>query len=92
MKKKLHVLVVLFFVMLAGIVNAQTRLISGKVTAAADNTPIAGVSVRVVGTTIAVQTDVAGNYSINVPSENNVLSFAYIGYATRQFELSGIRP
>lgn len=45
-----------------------------------------------VGTTIAVQTDVAGNYSINVPSENNVLSFAYIGYATRQFELSGIRP
>lgn len=42
MKKKLHVLVVLFFVMLAGIVNAQTRLISGKVTAAADNTPLAG--------------------------------------------------
>lgn len=92
MKNKLHVLVVLFFIMLAGMVNAQTRLISGKVTAAADNSPIAGVTVRVVGSTIAVQTDVAGNYSINVPSENNLLSFAYVGYATRQFELSGIRP
>lgn len=66
-----------------GMSYAQNRQVSGRVTSAGDGRAIAGVSVSVVGTTTATQTDGDGNYSITVPN-GSVLNFSFIGYASQR--------
>lgn len=61
--------------------------ISGKVTDMSDNSPLPGVNVLVKGTTIGTITDVDGNYSVQVPSENSVLVFSSIGYVTQEISV-----
>ena len=82
MKQKLLSLV---FVLtcLIGMSYAQNRQVSGRVTSAADGSAIAGVSVSVVGTTTATQTDGSGNYSITV-ANGSVLNFSFIGYTSQR--------
>lgn len=59
---------------------AQEKRISGRVISAEDRNPIAGVSVRAVGTNVIVQTDEQGLYSIAVPSSVNALEYRFLGY------------
>ncbi len=82
MKQKL---LSLFFVLTCfiGASYAQNRQVSGRVTSATDGSPVTGVSVSVVGSTTATQTDGSGNYSISV-SNNSVLNFSYIGYVSQR--------
>lgn len=62
---------------------AQTRTISGKVTSKDDATPLPGVTIRVKGGTIGTQTDVEGNYKLDVPNDPKlVLEFAFVGMKT----------
>lgn len=92
MKHKLLIMVVCWLCLLStSAVQAQTRLVSGRVVSETDQAPLSGVSVRVVGTTIAEMTDVSGAFSINVPQELNELSFTSVGYQTKTYTLSGIR-
>ena len=63
---------------------AQTRTISGKVTASDDGLPLPGVSVRVKGSTIGTTTASNGNYTISVPANFKTLTFTYIGYASKE--------
>ncbi|MGN6618891.1 MAG: SusC/RagA family TonB-linked outer membrane protein [Ilyomonas sp.] len=56
------------------------RVVTGKVTNKTDNSPIAGASVQVKGTTIGTQTDAEGNFSINVPNANSTLVVSYVGF------------
>ncbi|TYP90125.1 TonB-linked SusC/RagA family outer membrane protein [Sphingobacterium allocomposti] len=85
MKQKLLSLI---FVLtcLIGHTFAQDRLVSGKVTSAADGTPLSAVSVAVVGTSSATQTDQDGNYTIQV-GEGATLAFSSIGYLTQRIEV-----
>jgi TonB-linked SusC/RagA family outer membrane protein len=48
------------------------------------DSPLPGVNVLVKGTTIGTMTDGNGRYSINVPSEQAVLVFSFIGYAEQE--------
>ncbi|WP_081643079.1 SusC/RagA family TonB-linked outer membrane protein [Sphingobacterium paucimobilis] len=82
MKQKL---LSLFFVLtcLIGVSMAQNRQVSGKVTSATDGTPLSGVSVSVVGTSTATQTDGSGNYSISV-NQGAALNFSFIGYSAQR--------
>ena len=64
------------------VVTAQTKH-TGHVTGSDDKLPVVGASVRVKGTTIGTQTDVNGNYTINV-SQGNVLVISYLGYVTQE--------
>ena len=61
---------------------AQDRQVSGKVTSA-DGTPVSGVSVSIVGTTKATQTDASGNFKITV-APGAVLNASYIGYTPQR--------
>lgn len=93
MRHKVRLIVVLWMCLLSvGIVHAQTRLVSGRVVSAGDQAPLGGVSVRVLGTTIAEMTNESGMFAINVPLELNQLTFTYVGYQTQTYTLSGIRP
>lgn len=69
-------------------VLAQVK-VSGKVTDAADGTPLIGVTVRSVGTKEGTLTDLDGNYTINVPSLEGRLSFSYVGMVPREVAIAG---
>ena len=70
------------------IVHAQNRTISGKVTDAVTNTPLSGVSIKVLGTNLVIQTDGKGNYQTNLGSNATGLLVSYIGYTSQQIQLS----
>jgi TonB-linked SusC/RagA family outer membrane protein len=55
--------------------------IRGKVTDGQDS-PMSGVSVKLIGTNKVTITDKDGQFSIDVPDENAVLQFTYLGFAS----------
>jgi TonB-dependent starch-binding outer membrane protein SusC len=63
---------------------AQNRVISGTVSNAADNTPMARVSVQVKGTSTGTTTQADGSYSITIPSSQSVLVFSNAGFASKE--------
>jgi TonB-linked SusC/RagA family outer membrane protein len=81
--KKLTILLV--FLLFSGLQAAfAQRTISGRVTAAAGNSPLAGVTVLIKGTTSGVVTDIDGRFSIPVPNNQAVLQFSFIGFTTKE--------
>ncbi|MVZ63029.1 SusC/RagA family TonB-linked outer membrane protein [Sphingobacterium humi] len=78
MKQKL-LSIFLLCTLLVGVSYAQNRQVSGKVTSSVDGSPIAGVSVTVIGTSTSTQTNVNGQYEIAVPSDAT-LRFSFIGF------------
>jgi TonB-linked SusC/RagA family outer membrane protein len=67
---------------------AQNVTVKGKITDAATGEALIGVSVQEKGTTNGAQTDVNGLYSIKA-AKNAILTFTYIGYATKSVPLNG---
>ncbi|MCQ6958965.1 SusC/RagA family TonB-linked outer membrane protein [Mucilaginibacter aquariorum] len=63
------------------VVTAQTKH-TGRVTGSDDKLPVVGATVRVKGTTIGTQTDVNGQFSLNV-SPGDVLTVSYLGYQSQ---------
>ena len=57
--------------------------ITGTVTDA-DGEPLPGVNVQVKGTQIGIITDADGKYTLNVPSNESVLMFSYVGFVTQE--------
>lgn len=68
--------------------HAQTRQITGKVTSSFDGTPIGGVSVAIVGTSIATQTDDEGRYSLSIGADGTLL-FSNVGYVSQRITTAG---
>lgn len=73
----------LVFLMTVSTAWAQ-KTITGKVTDAGDNSEIIGATILVKGTTTATVTDVNGDYRINVPDNNAVLVFTYVGKLSQE--------
>ncbi len=63
--------------------QAQDRTITGTVTDAADDTPLPGANIMVVGTQIGTVTDVDGNYSLTIPEDTEELQFSFVGMQTQ---------
>jgi TonB-linked SusC/RagA family outer membrane protein len=82
MRKLTTLFVVLLFAGLQ-VVFAQ-RTVTGLVTKSADETPLAGVTVLVKGTTTGVFTGVDGRYSITVPNNEAVLQFSFVGFTSKE--------
>ncbi|MGM9865091.1 MAG: SusC/RagA family TonB-linked outer membrane protein [Muribaculaceae bacterium] len=76
MKKQLLLLLFSFMAILV-----QARVVTGTVTDEFGD-PAMGVSVTVKGVKGGVPTDIDGKYSINVPNDNAVLQFSFVGYKT----------
>jgi len=62
----------------------QQRTIQGRIVSAEDNQGFPGVNVVVKGTTNGTVTDVDGRYSVEIPSDDAILVFSSIGYATQE--------
>jgi len=87
MKSRLF-LSVLFILVCAIHLSAQTMKVTGKVMDASNGDPLPGVSVIVQGTAQGAITDVDGKYIINC-NPNDILSFAFVGYITEKIAVSG---
>ncbi len=83
MKHKLHYLTVLLCFSMF-ISKAQEQTVTGTVTSSEDNDAVPGVNVVVKGTAIGTITDMDGNYSVNIPSNESILVFSYIGLTTQE--------
>lgn len=86
-KKKL-LMGLLVIPLLVAVAYAQTISIRGTVK---DETGLSlpGVAVTVKGSSIATQTDVNGNFTINVPSTAAVLQFRYLGFSNQEVTVGG---
>jgi len=65
---------------------AQDRRVTGKVTDASNN-GVPGVTVLVKGTQVGANTDGSGNFSINLPANQNALVFSFVGFKTQEAEV-----
>jgi TonB-linked SusC/RagA family outer membrane protein len=81
MKYFLSCLIIILFSSLA---LAQDRTVRGTVIASDEDTPLPGVNVLIKGTTQGTVTDVDGNYSIAVPSQDAVLVYSSVGYESQE--------
>jgi hypothetical protein len=48
--------------------------------------PLPGATVRIKGTNIAVQTDAAGKFKINLLPDNSTLNIGFIGYTSKEIQ------
>ncbi len=91
MKNKLlllkPLLLLLFALMACHIVGAQSRRVSGKVTASPDGAAIPGVNITVKGTSSGTTTDIEGNYSLIVDAPNAVLVYSFVGYLPEEVQV-----
>lgn len=76
----LRFLLLTSFIFMSIVVYGQKRTVKGVVSDA--HGPLIGVSVSVKGTNVGTISNIDGTYSIDVPSENSILVFSYIGYKT----------
>lgn len=71
-------------------VFAQQKTVTGTVTNKTDNTPIAGASVLVKGTSQGTQTNAQGAFTIVVPSDTSILVVSFVGYETTELSTRGV--
>src|SRR5215813_5535972 len=64
-------------------VSAQTKAITGTITAQEDGQPMIGVNVVIQGTNKGTVTDIDGKYEVSVETGEDNLVFSYIGYVSQ---------
>jgi len=67
----------------------QPIKVTGLVKSEDDDEPLPGVNIYIKGTTIGTITDASGKYEIEVPNENAILVFKYVGYKTQEIPVAG---
>jgi TonB-dependent starch-binding outer membrane protein SusC len=67
----------------------QVQKVSGKITDAATGEPIIGATITIEGTTKGVISDVDGNYTIEIPSQNAVLVISFLGFLSENVAVNG---
>lgn len=69
----------------------QGIVITGRVTSGIDNTVLPGVSIVVRGTQKGTVANSSGEYSIEVPGDDAILVFSFIGFKTEEVPVDGRR-
>ncbi len=69
--------------------NQPFIVVSGTVTSPEDNSGLPGVNVLVKGTNQGTVTDIEGQYSINVPNDDDILVFSSIGFLSQEIPVNG---
>jgi iron complex outermembrane receptor protein len=67
----------------------QPLRVTGRVTSSTDGAALPGVNIIVKGTRTGTVTDVDGNFTIEAPDENSVLTFSFIGYVAEDVVING---
>ncbi len=75
--------IALFIFLFSFVANAQ-RTVTGRVTAASSNEPLAEATIQVKGTLVGTTTDADGRYSVYVPTGGASLIFSYTGFVSQE--------
>ena len=70
---------------------SQTKVITGTVTEKETGDPLIGVNVSVKGTSKGTITNLNGQYSVDVNSDKDILVFSFIGKATQEKAVKGLK-
>ena len=73
-----------------GVAAAQSMLVKGTVTSAADGEPLIGVTVMMKNSNVGTATDMDGNYSLEV-KKGATLVFSYVGMQQREIKVDSPR-
>ncbi len=84
--RKLTFLLACLFLIGVGLVNAQSKSVSGKVISAEDGQPVIGATVIVKGTTDGTITDADGVFKISLQGTTKTLVISYVGMKTIEVE------
>jgi len=84
--RKLTFLWACLFLIGVGLVNAQSKSVSGKVLSVEDGQPVIGASVMVKGTTTGTITGMDGEFTIAVAGNAKTLVISYVGMKTMEVE------
>lgn len=83
-----HLIITAFvFALSISTLVAQTRTITGKITASSDGTGIPGVNIQVKGTQKGTSSNASGTYSLEVSGASPVLSFTSIGFDAQEIKV-----
>jgi len=77
----------LLFVLIANIVSAQSRQLTGLVTDSANN-GVASATVKVKGNKAQTITSADGKFSLSVPAGNIILEISSVGFEQKEFSVS----
>lgn len=84
MNNNLRIMGVVLMLLLHQFTFAQSKVVTGIVTDASTSETIPGVNVMLKGSTSGTITDIDGNFSVNVSSEETILVFSFIGYESQE--------
>ncbi len=89
-------IILLFFICLGFSITTiaqDTKVqLSGKVLADDSKEEMLGVSIKIKGTTNAVQSDVKGTFKLTVTSLPQTIVFTYLGYQTKEITVTNATP
>ena len=88
MRKTILFTAFLFFLGLQ-VINAQTKVVKGKITSAEDGKGIPGATILVKGTTIGTISGSDGGYEISFDKKYNTLVFSFMGMETVEVDVTG---
>lgn len=86
--KKIRLLLATLLLVAGNVLSAQTLQVTGIVTDAADNSPLAGAAVKIKGTAAGVSCDAFGKFTIKA-NPNSILEFSYIGMKAIEVAVNG---
>ena len=79
----------IFFTTLVKNPNQERTTVSGRISDAADGSPLPGANVTVQGTKLGAATDRDGQYFVrNVPTGAQTVQVSFVGYETEEFEVT----
>jgi hypothetical protein len=90
LKRRSHLLI--FCLLLFSTITQAQIIISGEVLSSEDNQPLTSVSVKLVGTSKGVATNMDGKFSLTVTADelkNGTLQFTDVGYKTKDIKING---
>ncbi|MBN1116176.1 MAG: SusC/RagA family TonB-linked outer membrane protein [Bacteroidales bacterium] len=85
LKQYLLLLLSIFVFSVPGALSQRT--VTGTVISGIDEKPLPGVNISIKGTTTGTITDLDGNFSIEVSSDDNILVFSMIGMLSEEFRI-----
>lgn len=82
-----RVCTVFLFLFISGVVLAQKK-VTGNVTSAKDNQPLAYATVSVKGTNVATTTSTTGDFVITVPGGKSIIVISSVGFDDQEINVS----
>ena len=92
--KRKHFLIFLFFIACSFCLSNQAfsqNPVRGKLIDSASSSPISGATVNVLGTSVSVETDSDGGFSI-IAKQGDILAFSHVGFNPITVTVEGFEP